>query len=107
MSDTPRTDAQLSTPKVVLTDGRYCYTEPWSGAVSADFARTLEREVDVLRSTLRIVLAHWPRQEVLDSLEPDNPEISRHAPLNVVPRTREVRQWREIADVSRGRHSDG
>ena len=44
MSDTPRTDAQLSTPKVVLTDGRYCYTEPWSGAVSADFARTLERD---------------------------------------------------------------
>ncbi len=52
MSDTPRTDAALSTPKVVLTDGRYCYTEPWSGAVSGDFARTLEREIAELKAEI-------------------------------------------------------
>lgn len=59
MSDTPRTDAALSTPKVVLTDGRYCYTEPWSGAVSDDFARTLEREIAKLQNLVRVLL-HQP-----------------------------------------------
>lgn len=64
----------------------------------------LEREHALLQATLRIVLAHWPRQDILDSLEPDSADISRPALLDTTPRTREVRQWRLIA---RGESSGG
>lgn len=47
-NDTPRTDAELARDKVKLgVDGGYYYTDsaPWSGLVSGNFARQLEREL--------------------------------------------------------------
>ena len=52
-SETPRVDAELAKAKVKLgVDGGYIYTEPWSGLVSGDFARTMERELNEARGNL-------------------------------------------------------
>lgn len=62
MSDTPRTDAEIASNPVSVLEIEMARTEQREIAVSAEFARRLERQNGQLRDHLSRVLQYQPEK---------------------------------------------